>query len=95
MLDKKYFEGQQNIGEGNRRGDDKILSELLPWASDEYVATGSDQEVPHSLGVVPSSVLVVFTHVDAAPATSTVVSSDAEKVVVNVTIDNKFKVLVF
>jgi len=95
MLDKKYFEGQQNIGEGTRRGEDKILSEMLPWASDEYTATGSNQEVSHGLGITPASVIIALTHVDAAPATATVVSSDAEKVVVNVTIDNKFKVLVF
>lgn len=95
MLDKKYFEGQQNIGEGARRGSDKILSELLPWASDEYTATGANQDIPHSLGVVPNSVLIAFSHIDAAPATATVVDSDAEKVTVNVTIDNKFKVLVF
>ena len=94
-MEKTYFQGQQNIGEGNRRGEDKILEEKLPWASAEYTGTGASQEIPHGLGVVPDSALVALSHIAAAPTTSSVVSMDTDKVVVIVTLNAKFKLLIF
>lgn len=118
MLESKYFEGQQNISEGNRRGDDKILSELLDDASSDVAAlqsdvtalqsavlkevlaeetgTGAPQTIAHTLGKVPTGVLVSFTDVPAAGGAVVAegVHTDTD-VVLTVTALAKFKVLVF
>jgi len=117
-MDTEYFEGQQNISKGNRRGDDKLLVEVLNESATaaaaveadvaalqlavekevlaEEVGTGAPQNVAHSLGKVPTGVLVSFTDVPAAGGAVITegVHTDAE-VVLTVTALAKFKVLVF
>lgn len=66
------------------------------FVSTEQTGTGSPQNIPHGLGVVPSEVLIVPT--DTAPATTgdyTAVEGahDATNVIATVTTDKKYKVV--
>lgn len=117
MLDKEYFEGQQNIGKGSRRGEDKLLVELLNDVSGdvatlqsdvvtlqsdvlkevlaEEIGTGAPQNVAHTLGKVPTGVLVSLTDVPVGGANVVEGVHTDTDVVVTVTALAKFKVLVF
>jgi hypothetical protein len=99
MTLEKYFEGEQNLNEGTRRGSDKTLEELLnavvtPQVLGEFTGTGAAQSLPHTLGKVPAAVLVGLTSV-ATTAAVVEGTHTASNVLVTVTSGAKFKVLVF
>lgn len=104
MLSKKYFEGQENITEGNRKGNDLILAELLNqkksvFISAEQTGTGADQNIAHDLvdeagnAVVPSAVFASITDDNNAAFAIVEGTHTSSNIVMNVTLNAKYKVL--
>jgi hypothetical protein len=70
---------------------DKI-KELDPFVSTELTGTGSPQNIPHGLGVIPTIRLISLTYVPSGGATITEGTHTSTNIVVTVTTGAKFKV---
>jgi hypothetical protein len=132
IMDINYFHGQQNLNAGNRRGQDKILPEILDEISTaanagnndsldtrvtaletadldtrvttleganvkavgEQTGTGAEQTIAHTLGRVPTAVVVVPTEIPVAGWVVTEGTHTETNLKLTVTLAAKYKVLV-